>query len=352
MIPQFEPLILDEYANTVFKQIKSGWIGPGKKVTEFEKYFAEYTNSKYATAVTSGTAALMIAMYGLNSGDEVILPDYSFIAAVNVVKFFKATPVFVDIKPSTLCMNPDLIEEKITEKTKFIVFINHNGYVGEDVKKIRLLCDNYNITMIEDAACALGQRYEGSHAGTTGHIGTFSFSVPKIITTGQGGMIVTNIPKKDLFFREMVDQGSTTWREDGLHKNIGVNFKFNDILASYGLLQLKLIDRLLSIRYFNFMRYRENGIGIKTYKTDNKTGTWMNVWVAKTEEIALKTQKKLKNAGFQSKFLYKPPHIMFDLDDSLFPVSSDLYRRTLYLPSSLTLTIEDIDKICNVIINE
>jgi len=342
MIPQYEPYIKSEYADAVLKQINTGWIGSGKTVKRFEDMFAEYIDSKYAISCSSGTAAIIIALkaIGIEYTDRIAVPDYSFIAPTNAVRFIGGIPIIIDITENSLSMNPKLLEDQIS-CLKAVIFVNHNGYVGDDLLQIRDICNAHSIPFIEDAACALGQRYKNKHAGTFGDIGCFSFSVPKILTTGQGGMIVTN----DSYFatrcREVVDQGSTTWRQDGYHKNIGANFKFNDILAAYGISQLSILEELLQKRKHVYDRYISNGIKLHTYS--DMLSTWMNVI---TNIDAYGVQQKLYQDGIQSKMYYRSVHDCLGHTHNKLSVAEKVYETSLYLPSSLGLPDADIDFVC------
>jgi len=344
MIPQFEPSMSPQYADTVAKQINSGWVGVGITTTKFERKFAKYVGSKYAIATTSGTVALLIALSSLNLDKNVIiaLPNYSFIAATNVIRYNKNNFQLYDINKKTLSLD---IKEFKKNPTKCIIYINHNGYVGKDLEDLSEYCKKNKIKFIEDSACALGQRYNGKHAGTFGDIGCFSFSVPKILTTGQGGMIVTNDKLLRDRCKEIIDQGSLTWRKDGYHLNTGLNFKFNDILASLGLIQLNKINQLLEKRATIQKRFIDYGLDLHSYKTDNDTGTWMNILLnVNTKKIMM----KLKERGIQSKMYYKPINKSINLM-GYYPNTEYIYSHSLYLPSSLTLTEDQIDHICDIV---
>lgn len=352
MINQFEPQIRKEYAQAVYDQIMTGWIGCGQAVSEFEDIFRHYVVIPHAIATTSGTSSLLTALYALEigPGDEVIVSDYSFIAAVNCVRFLGAYPRLVDIRKETLCMDPDKIESLINKNTKAIIFINHNGYVGEDVYKVKDICRKHRIYMIEDSACGVGQWYKGKHAGTIGDIGCFSFAVPKILNTGQGGMIVTKYLKYYGRCKEIVDQGSLSWRKNGLHKFIGVNFKFNGILASFGLAQFKILDELLENRYKIFSWYVDNGINLYYFDVDKKTGPWMNIYLSDNAKVL---REELIKEGIESKLLYKPAHVSLGrCGEAEFPITEEIYEKALYLPSSLSLTKKDVDRICKIIKKE
>lgn len=343
MIPQFEPLIYKDYIEAVTKTMASGWVGSGEVVTRFEHAVAEFTGARHAITTSSGTASILIALY-MFAPKVIAIPNYSFIAAINCARFLDMQIQLVDINPLTLCMDPYTLK-KVIHKVDLVAFINHNGYVGDDLLKIRDLCRKEKKILIEDAACALGQRYDGIHAGNFAELGCFSFSVPKIVTTGQGGMIITNSDIIAYECRKIVDQGSTTWRKDGLHKGIGLNFKLSNIAASYGLAQIKRIDDLLDIRYKNQKRMLDRNLNLVTYVTDCPTGTWMNILRCSDAEEMM---NYLNAKGIESKMYYKPTNIAIGNTDTN-SVAYTIYKTKLYLPSSLTLTDNQIDYICETI---
>lgn len=348
-IPQFEPLIKVEYADAVHQQIMSGYIGPGDKVIEFENKICEITGAKHCIATTSGTTALFISLLALNPRCRsyckgvIVAPDYTFLAAHNAAKLAGEHIDLIDIKEDTLCMNPNLIENK--SFMSCVIFVNHNGYVGQDRYKIREICDAKSIPMIEDSSQSLGIWDEhGVHAGCVGDVGVFSFSVPKIITMGQGGCIITDNDKIAEKCDQLRDQGGN-WRKTKVHNHIGGNFKFNDILASYGLEQLNRLDELLAKRKQIFDWYR-NYIELVDYGYDS---TWMCLYkTIKAKEII----KKLADNNIQATQYYNPIHTnppYNNIEDDNFPVSIKVSQEIVYLPSSLTLIEEDVDRICGVI---
>ena len=173
--------------------IDSGWFTEAQKTKKFEKIFADFIGSKFACAVTSGTAGLYLAAnaLGIKNNDEVIMPDLTFVASPNSIQANNAKPVLVDIKNDTMNLDTSLIDKKITKRTKAIMAVNFNGRTT-NMKVLKEIAQKNNLKLIEDAAHSLGSYYGKKHQGTLSDVGVFSFSTPKIITTGQGGMIVTN----------------------------------------------------------------------------------------------------------------------------------------------------------------
>lgn len=324
-IPQYEPYIRQEYADVVYKQIMSGWLGPGKTTFAFEEKICEITGSKYCLSTTSGTTAIIIALLSLELKPEstVLFPAYTFLAGANAARFLGYKIKLVDIKPETLSMTP-------VADGDAIIFVNHNGYVGEDVAKIK----SFGIPMIEDSSQALGI----PGAGRTGDLGIFSFSVPKIVTCGQGGAIITD--REDLYekCKRIRDHGEN-WRKTRIHEHLGVNFKFNDILAAYGLAQLNILDELLEKRSEIWRLYQKD---IK-----NMNCGWMAIHRTKN---ANKVIFDLKQENIEAVKYYRPVnHNPPYFDKITYPEAEKVYEECVYLPSSLNLTKNDVNRISHVL---
>ena len=214
-----------EYVNDV---IRSNYINDGQVTHEFVSKIAEFLHVKYCVAVTSGTAAITLSLLalGLGFGDEVIVPDLTFIATANAVRMAGASVTLVDVEPHRFTIDINKITQAITPKTKAIVAVDVNGR-GADYQSLQHICEKYGLFLICDSAEALGSKYKGQYLGTFGNAGCFSFSANKTITTGQGGMIATN--DENLYFRlrELKDQGRRYQGTGGddLHPVIGFNFK-------------------------------------------------------------------------------------------------------------------------------
>jgi len=244
-----KPSIGKSEINKVITCLKSGWITTGARCKEFEDNFCQLTGSQQAISVNSATAGMHITLSALNigPGDEIITPSMTFASTINMVALRGATPVFVDIDYGTLNINPDLAEEKITKKTKAIIPVHFAG-APVDMDKINNLARKYNLTVIEDAAHAVGTYYKGIHAGGFGHIAIFSFHPIKNITTGEGGMITLNDAALEKKLRLLRFHGieRDAWKRYGKGGNpsydiIEPGYKYNmpDILAALGLAQLE-----------------------------------------------------------------------------------------------------------------
>ena len=341
--------------------ISSGWFTEAKKTKKFEKMFANFTGSKYACAVTSGTAGLYLALnaLGIKNKDEVIVPDLTFVASPNSIYANNAKPVLTDIERNTLNLDPNLVEKKISKKTKAIMAVNFNGRTS-NIKILKEIAKKNNLRLIEDAAHSLGSYFSGKHQGTMSDIGVFSFSTPKIITTGQGGMIVTN--NKNLFKKCMAlkDFGREIGAKKKMmsafnHQTIGYNFKFTEFQAAVGISQMRKLKKRMKIKKNMFKVYHEllKDINeIEFIQTDLSNITpWMMDILIKTKGKKLKLINFLNKNNIESRIFYPPIHRLsiYKKSDKKFPVTTNISDRGLWLPSSVTLKEGDIIKISNLI---
>jgi len=329
--------------------IDSGWFTEASKTKEFEKMFAKFTGSKYACAITSGTAGLYLGLkaLGIKNGDEVIVPDLTFVATPNSVEANNAKSVLVDIDKDTLNMDTDLIQKKITKKTKAIMTVNFNGRTT-NMKILNEIAEKNDLKIIEDAAHSLGSYYDKKHQGNQSDLGVFSFSTPKIITTGQGGMIVTN--NKNLYEKcmELKDFGRKIGAKKKMmsafdHDEIGYNFKFTEFQAAVGISQMKKLSNRIKIKKKMFKMYQEeleNISDIEFVGTDLKKITpWMTDIILKNKNTRLKLITFLKKNNIETRIFYPSIHKLkpYLTNNKKFPISSEISDRGLWLPSSITL---------------
>ena len=239
-VPIAKPIIGDEEIENVVEVLKSGMIAQGPKVEEFEEEFAEWVGADYGIAVNSGTAALHVALLscGIGEGDEVITSPFTFIASGNSIVYTGAKPVFADIDLETYTIDPDSIEDLITENTKAILPVQLYGQ-SADMDRINEIAEKYGLTVIEDAAQAHGATFNGTPVGSMGDMACFSFYPTKNMTTSEGGIITTN--------DEELAENARIFRAHGAsiryhHSEIGYNFRMTDISAAIGLAQLDKID--------------------------------------------------------------------------------------------------------------
>ena len=221
---------------------EDGFVTEFRRTEYFEKMIADYTGARHCIVVNNGTVSLTLASMavGVEAGDEVIVPNYTMVATPNSIKMFGVKPVFVDVERSTLCLDIELVKKAITSKTKAIMLVSANGrYPQSSVDAFEHLCKQKNLILIEDSAQSMGSFYpDGRHIGTVGLVGSFSFSTPKIISTGQGGAVVTNDDEIAKKLRRLKDFGRLGGGND-VHDEIGYNFKFTELQACIGIEQMK-----------------------------------------------------------------------------------------------------------------
>jgi perosamine synthetase len=261
MIPVSKPYFDDEDLKIIQEPLKSGWVLQGKYVKEFEDMFCKWTGAKHAVTVSSGSTALHIAVIaaGVKEDDEVIVPGFTWLSTANCVEYVNAKPVFVDIDLKTFNIDVDKIEKKITSKTKAIIPVHQFG-LCVDMDKITAIAKKHNLTIIEDAACAFGSRFKNKHSGIFGELGCFSFHPRKSITTGEGGMIVTDDENLAKLCRSLKDIGAS--KSDfqrqkneeekkqysfllSKYEHLGYNFRMTDIQAALGTTQMKKAETIV-----------------------------------------------------------------------------------------------------------
>lgn len=257
-IPITKPYFTKEEEKAVVEVLRSGWVVQGPKVKEFEERFAQFTGAKYAIATTSCTTALhlSLAALGIGPGDEVIVPAFTFAATANVVEHLKAKPVFVDIDLQTFNIDTQKIEEKINKRTKAIIPVHLFG-LSADMGTIMKIAKKHKLFVIEDAACGLGSFYKGKHVGNFGQTGCFSLHPRKAITTGEGGVIITNSKKLAEKLNSLRDHGAVIsdiarHQKSAFklsdHSLAGFNYRMTDIQGAIGVEQMKKLPFILKER--------------------------------------------------------------------------------------------------------
>jgi perosamine synthetase len=354
-IMQMQPCFGEEEKHAVCEYMdEGGFITEYKRTELFEKMIAEYTGAKYCIVVNNGTISLTLAAMaaGIKAGDEVIVPNYTMVATPNSVKMFGAVPVFVDVEPETLCMDIELTKKSITSKTKAIMFVSANGrYPKVGIETFRNLADEFGLVMIEDAAQSLGSFYpSGLHVGRVGDVGSFSFSAPKIISTGQGGALITDNDEMNYKLRRLKDFGRSGGGND-LHDSIGYNFKFTELQACIGIEQMKKLPARVERKKEIWNRYANNLDDVKNISLflNNlaHTAPWFIDCISEDREAL---QSFLKEAGIGTRVMYPPinKQIAYQMPGE-YPVSNLVGQKGLWLPSAVQLKNEEIDYICNTI---
>jgi len=355
-IPVAEPDLRGNEKKYVADCIDSTWISSlGKYISEFEEKFSGYCGSAYGVSVFNGTVALQLALAALNigKGDEVIVPDFTFVATANAVTYLGATPVFVDADKKTWNMDVEKIKEKITDKTKAIIPVHLYGHPC-DMDPILELAKQHNLYVIEDAAEAHGAEYKGKKVGSLGTIGCFSFYGNKILTTGEGGMCITNDEKLAERMRFLKDHGMT--RPYYYHPEVGFNFRMTNIQAAIGVAQLERIDDIIAAKIKSAKLYKEllsstKGISFQPDEDYAKTVYWLHSIIVEDDFRCNRDalMKELKESDIDSRPFFIPMHELPPYKADGFPIASEISRKGINLPSSTLLAEEDIKRICNVI---
>jgi perosamine synthetase len=352
-IPVYQPSLVGNEKKYVNDCLDSNWISSkGKYVSLFEKEFANYVGASYATGVCNGTVALHLALLalGITQGDEVIVPTLTYIASVNAIAYTGATPVFVDSLPDTWQIDPQAVRKSITSQTKAIMAVHLYGHPCE-MSALKEIADENRIFLIEDCAEAIGSQYQGRHVGTFGDIATFSFYGNKTITTGEGGMVITNdqtIFERAVHFK---GQGLAKYREYW-HDTIGYNYRMTNICAAIGLAQLEKIDETLRKKRLVAELYKEL-LKDTAYKVHAEVGDvfhsyWMVSILVDRADRRDMVRDCLTDAGIETRPVFYPVHTM--------PMYAQKYQRHktaedigwcgINLPSYPDLQAEQISYIC------
>jgi perosamine synthetase len=324
---------------------------------EKEDGFAFYTGTKKAVAVSNGTVALHLALLALDikEGDEVIVPTFTYIATVNAVKYVQAIPVFADCDRATWQIDCDDIEKKISPKTKAILITHLYGHPCAMVR-LKRIADKAGLFLIEDCAEAIGSRIDTRHVGTFGHISTFSFYGNKTITTGEGGMVVSNdiglLDKVFTFKMQGVSPVKQYW-----HEVIGYNYKMTNICAAIGLAQLEQIDELVRLKIqlagWYASIFEKHGIDYHRAIGNITHSFWMFSILAESEERRNALRVHLEKAGIETRPTFYPVHTMpmYYKAGLKLPVSEDISCRGINLPSYPDLTQAEVTYIASSVID-
>jgi perosamine synthetase len=355
-VPIGPPSLNDDDVKAVSSAVSSGWIsGRGRYVTNFEQEYGAWLGIKNVISCTSGTTALHLALVALNvkQGDEVIIPAFSMGAVPFAVAYTGAKSVLVDSETKTWNMNPDEVERKLTSKTKAVIAMHTYGHMV-DMGPLVDLCKRKGISLIEDAAEAHGAEYNGIKAGTIGDVNCFSFFANKIITTGEGGAVVTDheeIAEKCRILRDMAFSNDLS--KKFLHEYIGYNYRMTNMQAALGSSQLKRIESFIGIRRRNAAIYtsllsKVNGIVTHPEASWAKNVYWMYSILVKPEYGFTRDElmSKLSDKGIETRPFFVPVHqqpvFAAGYQREAYPNAEMLARCGLNLPSGNTLTEEEV----------
>ncbi|MBI2444544.1 MAG: DegT/DnrJ/EryC1/StrS family aminotransferase [Candidatus Magasanikbacteria bacterium] len=332
--------------------LDNNFVNEGPLSTKLETEIATLVGARYAVATTSCTTAIFLALkaLGIGADDEVIVPDLTFIATANAVHLTGARPVLVDVEPATLNISLAAMQQAVTDRTKAIVPVHVTGR-GAALTKILDFAAKHNLPVIEDAAEALFSKQGDKYLGTFGRAGCFSFAPNKTITTGQGGLIVTDDPELHIALRRLKDHGRPRRGTGGddRHDTIGYNFKFTDLQAAVGLGQLTYWKQRIARMKKNYELYRAElaGLpGITVFPSQpEEIPQWTDIMVENRRD---ELETALARQGIDCRKYWFPLHqqLAYRLPDDNFPIANRLSPRCLWLPSAFTLTDADVHQVC------
>jgi len=363
MIPVSEPLIGEKDLAYVMDCMRSGWISSaGQYIEKFEQRWAEYCGMKYGVAVCNGTVALeaAAAVLDLKPGDEVIMPSFTIISCALAVVEQGAVPVLVDSDPHTWTMDVGQVEAKITPHTRAIMPVHIYGH-PVDMDPVREAAQKHDLKIIEDAAEAHGAEYKGRRCGSLGDLGCFSFFANKIVTTGEGGMVLTN---DDALAEKLRGQRNLCFLPERrfYHTELGHNYRMTNVQAAIGLGQLEAIERHLAHKTWMGKSYTEQLKDLPQLQLPVEEPWARNVYwmygLVLTEEAgmdAVEFARRLKAEGIETRpfFLGMHEQPVFHQRglflNEHYPVAERLARQGLYLPSGLSLTEDQLERVCETV---
>jgi len=374
IIPFHSADVGEEEAQAAAEVIRSGWLTMGPKTIEFEKRFASYVGAKHAIGVSSCTAGLHLALdaIGLKQGDEVLVPTTTFTATAEVVAYFKAKPVLVDVDAESLCIDLDDAERRITAQTRAIVPVHYAGQPC-DMDAIHELAKRHKLRVIEDAAHSLPASYKGVRVGALSELTAFSFYATKTLTTGEGGMVTTDNEELAVRMRMMRLHGigRDAWKRytaegSWFYEVLNPGYKYNltDIQSAIGLVQLGKCDRMNARRCEIASRYterfvKERALEVPTVRVDRDSSWHLYVLRLNLEELTITRSKmieKLREQGIGTSVHFIPLHMhpyyqkAYGYQAGEFPVATEQYHRYLSLPIFPQMTSIQVDYVIDRIL--
>jgi len=345
-----------EYIKEAFD---TNWIAPlGENVNGFERELAARVGVKSAAALSSGTAAIHLALKaaGVREGDIVFCQDLTFSASANPIIYEKAVPVFIDSDYATWNMSPEALEKAFDKYAPKAVLVVHLYGLSADMDRIVEICSKHNVPIIEDAAESLGTTYKGKHTGTFGEYGVFSFNGNKIITTSGGGMLVSDNEEKIEKVRYWATQARDPARHYQ-HSELGFNYRMSNIVAGIGRGQLKVLDQRLAKKKYIFEFYKReleglDGVRMMPINDWNRPNYWLSCITLGGGIRPLDIMKALERENIESRPVWKPMHIQpffKEYDYIGGDVSEKLFENGVCLPSDTKMTDEDLGRVCSII---
>jgi len=361
IIPVSDPKLDGNELRYVTQCVQSNWISSaGRFVRDFEEAFAAAMGCHYGVACSNGTTSLhlVLATLGIGAGDEVLIPTFTMIATANAVRYTGAMPVLVDSERETWNLDVAQLEHAITPRTRGILLIHTYGH-PVDMDPLLELAERRGLWVVEDAAEAHGARYKERRVGSLGRAASFSFYANKIITTGEGGMITTNDDELMRLARRLRDHAFSDERHFW-HKYLGFNYRMTNLQAAIGLAQTERLDELVEIRRTNAARYtaalsKVPGLTLPVERPWARNVYWM-YGVLVEDEYGIsrdELRRRLARRGIETRTFFIPIHLQpiyyRHYEGRRYPVSEELCRRGLYLPSGATLTGTEIDYVCEMV---
>ncbi|WP_269465851.1 aminotransferase class I/II-fold pyridoxal phosphate-dependent enzyme [Picosynechococcus sp. PCC 7117] len=361
-LPVAEPSLGEKELSYVTECVLTGWVSSaGKFVTRFEEMMADFCGTRYAIATSSGTTALHLALLslGIGCGDEVIVPSLTFIATANAVSYTGARPVFVDSETETWNLDPDLIEQSITPQTKAIIPVHLYGHPC-NLDPILEIANRYNLSVIEDAAEAQGALYKGKIVGGIGDLGTFSFYGNKIITTGEGGIVVTNRSDLAEKVRILRDHGMSSQKRYW-HPVLGYNYRMTNIQAALGVAQMERVDGIIAAKKRIAQAYTtglQNVAGIQLPPEADWANSVFWLYSILIDDQAFEMDRDrlmevLKSKNIETRPLFPPLHLQPIYNQGeVLPIAEKLSKQGLSLPSAISMSNSDIQRTIEAIIGK
>lgn len=362
-IPLAQPVLGALEERLVAEVLRSGHLSLGPRVTEFERLFAEFVGSPFASAVSSGTAGLHLALrvVGVGDGDEVVTSPFSFVASANVALYERARPVFADIDPVTLNLDPQAAEAAVTERTRVILPVHIFGYPA-DMAAFEGIAARHGLGVVEDACEALGAVHaDGTPVGGRGNPAVFGFYANKQLTTGEGGMVTLGDEATKARIDSERNQGRAPDMDWLDHDRLGFNYRLSDIACAVGIGQLERLDGMLAVRARVAALYREalaeiEGLELPCEDRDNERRGWFVFVVRLPREVDRdETVRRLAAQGIQSKPYLPAIHLMSFYRERLghregeFPVCEDVAARSLALPFFPGLTEGQVERVAGAL---
>lgn len=360
MIPIFQPVISKKANQNVLNCLKTSWISSqGKFINKFEKALAKFHKMKYCVVTSNCTTALHLSILALNlkKGDEVICPALSFIAPANMVILSNLKLVLVDINPETLNIDENKIEEKITKKTRAILVVHQFGH-SSNMDKILKIKKKYNLKLIEDNAESIGGMYKNKLNGTMGDVSTLSFFANKIITTGEGGAILTNNKKIFISCKEMRDHGMSL-KKKYFHTRLGFNYRMTNMQAAIGLTQINEIESINKKRRKQMNYYYEKLSNDKNFKVRKfaswcKPVHWLTTIILKDMKLRDNCLIYLKKKGIDARQMVNSINSSIHINKIIkkrFKNADKISKSSIHLPSGTSLSVKEIDYISKCVKN-